>query len=149
MADVPARTEIGVTTGPIRGSRKIHVGPLKVAMREITLEPVVPTHVKQKSAPAPVKKPAPSEPKTSTKLKQPSNAFALQVSTVTIKDNAYALRDKLRKAGYTAYVETRTSNGKTSYRVRIGPELDKSRLEKMKATIKKEQRLDGFIVNHP
>ncbi|RYE01429.1 MAG: phosphomethylpyrimidine synthase ThiC [Sphingomonadales bacterium] len=39
MADVPARTEIGVTTGPIRGSRKIHVGPLNVAMREIDLEP--------------------------------------------------------------------------------------------------------------
>ncbi|MBH1999622.1 MAG: phosphomethylpyrimidine synthase ThiC, partial [Sphingomonadaceae bacterium] len=39
MADIAARTEIGVTTGPIRGSRKIHVGPLRVAMREITLEP--------------------------------------------------------------------------------------------------------------
>jgi phosphomethylpyrimidine synthase len=39
MADAPARTEIGVTTGPIRGSRKIHVGPLKVAMREIDLDP--------------------------------------------------------------------------------------------------------------
>ncbi|QHL89912.1 phosphomethylpyrimidine synthase ThiC [Sphingomonas changnyeongensis] len=39
MADIPARTELKVTTGPIRGSRKIHVGPLKVAMREITLEP--------------------------------------------------------------------------------------------------------------
>ena len=39
MADIPARTEIGVTTGPIRGSRKVHVGPLKVAMREIDLEP--------------------------------------------------------------------------------------------------------------
>ena len=39
MADIPARTEIGVTTGPIRGSRKIHVGPLKVAMREIDLDP--------------------------------------------------------------------------------------------------------------
>ena len=26
MADVPARTELKVTTGPIRGSRKIHVG---------------------------------------------------------------------------------------------------------------------------
>ena len=34
-----ARTEMRVTTGPIRGSRKIHVGPLKVAMREIDLEP--------------------------------------------------------------------------------------------------------------
>src|SRR3954463_10949664 len=39
MADAPARTELEVTTGPIRGSRKIHVGPLKVAMREIDLEP--------------------------------------------------------------------------------------------------------------
>ncbi|MBA2918808.1 phosphomethylpyrimidine synthase ThiC [Sphingomonas sp. MAH-20] len=39
MADVHARTELKVTTGPIRGSRKVHVGPLKVAMREIDLEP--------------------------------------------------------------------------------------------------------------
>jgi len=39
MADIPARTELAVTTGPIRGSKKIHVGPLKVAMREIVLEP--------------------------------------------------------------------------------------------------------------
>src|SRR3569623_300400 len=39
MADIPARTEIGVTTGPIRGSRKIHVGPLGVKMRAIDLEP--------------------------------------------------------------------------------------------------------------
>jgi len=42
MADRPARTELQVTTGPIRGSRKIHVpGPqgVRVAMREIDLEP--------------------------------------------------------------------------------------------------------------
>ena len=39
MADIPARTEIGVTTGPIRGSKKIYVGDRKVAMREIYLEP--------------------------------------------------------------------------------------------------------------
>ncbi|HZF44076.1 MAG TPA: phosphomethylpyrimidine synthase ThiC [Sphingomonadaceae bacterium] len=45
MADIPARTELPdagtprVTTGPIRGSRKIHVGPLGVAMREIMLDP--------------------------------------------------------------------------------------------------------------
>src|SRR5437764_12219154 len=39
MADAPARTELKVTTGPIRGSRKIHVGDLKVAMRAVDLEP--------------------------------------------------------------------------------------------------------------
>jgi phosphomethylpyrimidine synthase len=39
MADIPSKIEIGVTTGPIRGSRKIHVGPLNVAMRAIDLDP--------------------------------------------------------------------------------------------------------------
>src|SRR5690348_8541947 len=39
MADVPARTELKVTTGPIRGSRKIYVGDRKVAMRAVDLEP--------------------------------------------------------------------------------------------------------------
>ncbi|MGZ2412334.1 phosphomethylpyrimidine synthase [Sphingomonas sp. F9_3S_D5_B_2] len=44
MADVPARTELKVTTGPIRGSRKIHVGApnrpdIRVAMRAVDLEP--------------------------------------------------------------------------------------------------------------
>jgi phosphomethylpyrimidine synthase len=44
MADIPAKTEIGVTTGPIRGSKKVHVAAktgsgIKVAMREIYLEP--------------------------------------------------------------------------------------------------------------
>src|SRR5688500_17409103 len=39
MADINSKLEIGVTTGPIRSSRKVHVGPLRVAMREIDLEP--------------------------------------------------------------------------------------------------------------
>lgn len=39
MADINSKLEIGVTTGPIRGSKKIHVGPRRVAMREISLEP--------------------------------------------------------------------------------------------------------------
>ena len=39
MADAPARTELQVTTGPIRGSRKIYVGDRQVAMRAVDLEP--------------------------------------------------------------------------------------------------------------
>ena len=39
MADVPARTELKVTTGPIRGSRKVYVGDRRVAMRAVDLEP--------------------------------------------------------------------------------------------------------------
>src|SRR5215213_304841 len=42
MADAPARTELKVTTGPIRGSRKIFVegrDGIRVAMRQVDLEP--------------------------------------------------------------------------------------------------------------
>ncbi len=46
MADIDSPIEtnsagsgIEVTTGPIRGSTKVHIGPLRVAMREIALEP--------------------------------------------------------------------------------------------------------------
>jgi phosphomethylpyrimidine synthase len=42
MADINARTEMPVTTGPLRGSRKIYVEAadgVRVAMREVTLEP--------------------------------------------------------------------------------------------------------------
>ena len=43
MADINSKFDIGVTTGPIRGSRKVHVGAksgsgVQVAMREIDLE---------------------------------------------------------------------------------------------------------------
>jgi len=43
MADINSPVEIGVTTGPIRGSRKVHIGArtgsgIRVAMREIDLE---------------------------------------------------------------------------------------------------------------
>ena len=41
MGDAPARTELKVTTGPIRGSRKIFVekNGVRVAMRQVELEP--------------------------------------------------------------------------------------------------------------
>ena len=117
-------------------------------LSEIKLKRSAPVLSADKPAsPAPSTTEAPA--RIASSLDQPVKAFALQVSTVTIKDNAYGLRDKLRKGGYSAYVETRTRNGKTSYRVRIGPELDIARLKEMKKTLRKEQGLDGFIVNHP
>src|SRR6186997_1664051 len=41
MADIPARTELNVTTGPIRGSRKIWVekNGVRVALRQVELQP--------------------------------------------------------------------------------------------------------------
>lgn len=81
--------------------------------------------------------------------KKPKKSFALQVGTFADNEHAEKLRDKLRKAGYTTYVHKSKSKGKTSYKVRIGPELEYSVLEKMKKKVKKTHKIDAFIVNHP
>ena len=80
---------------------------------------------------------------------KPVKTFALQVGTFDSNANAEKLRDKLRKAGYTAFVHTTTSKDKTSYKVRVGPEVEHSVLEKAKTDIKKSMKIDGYIVNHP
>ena len=81
--------------------------------------------------------------------KKPVKSFALQVGTFAGNENAEKLRDKLRKAGYTTYVHKIQSKGKTSYKVRIGPELEYSVLEKIKTDVKKSHKIDAYIVNHP
>ncbi len=81
--------------------------------------------------------------------KKPVKTFALQVGTFGSNENAEKMRDKMREAGYTAFVHKSTTKGKTSYKVRIGPEVEHSVLKKVKADIKKSQKIDGYIVNHP
>jgi DedD protein len=89
------------------------------------------------------------EKKKKTRPPKPVQSWALQVGTFGKRSNANAFRDKLRKAGHSAYVESSKSDGKTSYRVQVGPELEKARLEKLKTRFKKEMKIDGFIVRHP
>jgi len=81
--------------------------------------------------------------------KIPVRSFALQVGTFDSDENAVKMKNKLQKAGYTAFVEKQISNAKTSYKVKIGPELERSVLEKIKTDIKKSHKIDGYIVNHP
>ncbi|MDT8282139.1 MAG: SPOR domain-containing protein [Gammaproteobacteria bacterium] len=81
--------------------------------------------------------------------KKPVKAFALQVGTFDEGEKAEKLRGEMIEAGYSAFVYKDSARGKTSYKVRIGPELEYSVLEKIKTDIKKKQKIDGFIVNYP
>jgi DedD protein len=76
-------------------------------------------------------------------------SFALQVGTFSSNENAEKLRNTLRKAGYTTFVHKSVSKGKTSYKVRVGPELERSVLEKWKKALKKSHKIDAYVVNHP
>lgn len=81
--------------------------------------------------------------------KKPIKSFALQVGTFDSRENAEKLQKQMQQAGYTTYVQRSTSKGKDSYKVRIGPELEHSKLDKIKAKVKKSHKIDGYVVNHP
>ena len=77
------------------------------------------------------------------------DAWALQAGSFSEEGNAQVLRDQLRVKGYPAYIdEQKTSDGK-AYRVRIGPELDRERVEKLKSKLESEDKIAGIVVKHP
>ena len=43
----------------------------------------------------------------------------------------------------------KSGDGSLLYRVRIGPEVLRSEALKLKAELKKEMKLDGFVLNYP
>ena len=75
-------------------------------------------------------------------------AWVVQVGSFSNSKNALALRDKLRKKGYRTFVESiKTDSGKM-YRVRVGPELDKAKIEKAQKKLKQREKLAGKIYKH-
>lgn len=77
------------------------------------------------------------------------HAWALQLGSFSKEANAEAMRDKLRAKGYASYVDVLKKPNRTSYRVRIGPELDKQHLEKIKIELSKKEKMKGMLVQHP
>jgi DedD protein len=76
-------------------------------------------------------------------------AWVVQVGSFSESANALALRDKLRKNGFTAFVEKYRDRGKSSYRVRVGPELKRETAEKQLEKLKTQFQLKGIIMGHP
>jgi DedD protein len=60
--------------------------------------------------------------------------------------NALALRDKLRKAGFTAFIETTKAGGKEMTRVKVGPVLKREEAERLLQRLNKEMELKGQVV---
>jgi len=123
---------------------------------EIKEKPKFPplTQKKVKPIPTPLqdnKKAQLKQQKADTKPlhKKPIKSFALQVGTFTGNENAEKMRDQMRKAGYSAFVHKSKVKGKITYKVRIGPELERSVLDKIKADLKKSKKIDAYVVNHP
>lgn len=99
--------------------------------------------------PAASEVPAAKHTKSESKEEGEQLAWVVQVGSFSQSANALALRDRLRSNGFTAFVEKYRDAGKTSYRVRVGPELKRENAEKHLSQIKRKFNLNGIIMGHP
>lgn len=105
---------------------------------------VVEEVVVAKTEPKPV-----SKPKLIAKPKTGLSAWAVQVGSFGTKKNAYALRDKLRKQGYSAFVDTLYTKDIPSFRVRVGPEIKREQAELIQSKLAKVMVTKPIVVKHP
>lgn len=77
------------------------------------------------------------------------SAWVVQMGIFESKQNAYNLRDKLRKNGFDAFVDTQHDNDTTQYRVRVGPEVKRESAEALVAKLQKAVALKGFVTKYP
>ncbi len=76
-----------------------------------------------------------------------ASAWVVQVASFSDEPKAFALRDRLRKAGHPAFIERGRSDG-VIYRVKVGPVLQRSEAERLKKQVDKETRLDGLVMKY-
>ena len=77
------------------------------------------------------------------------SAWVVQAGSFSDEKNANQLRDKLRKAGYPAFVEAADGNRKSMFRVRVGPELDRNRADRYLKKLKEVFAIEGLVVAYP
>lgn len=124
-------TVSGTQVASKQGVAKVEpkVAPEKATPTTVTADPLKAQAKAEASKPAPI-----------------VTGWAVQLGSFSVQKNALNLRDRLRKKGHASFVEEYKRNGKTSYRVRVGPELTRELANELKTKLKAETKLDGFVV---
>ncbi len=80
-------------------------------------------------------------------LKKPK-AWVVQLASFSREKNALALRNKLKKSGYRAFIERIDVATSKKFRVKVGPELSKETAKNMQSDLMDEFQLKGVVVKH-
>jgi DedD protein len=79
----------------------------------------------------------------------PLGSWVVQVGSFSSQQNAVGLRDKLRQGGFTTQVEKVRVDGKTHYRVRVGPFLQRDEAERSRKQLADKFKLSGRVLSYP
>lgn len=128
-------------------AERVRVGPFAnraaaeaARLRIKQLKPAVPGSVVQVAEDAKEDAPASALPANH------AGGWAVQLGALKSPEDANKLRDRLKNAGFVAFVDKVDANGSTLWRVRAGPEVDRGAADKLKAGIKEKLKLDGIVV---
>jgi DedD protein len=88
-------------------------------------------------------------PGTSPEAKEALPSWVIQVASVPTAAGADDMVGKLRAGGFSAYVEQAEVNGKVTYRVKVGPELDRARAEQTAARLREKHKVNPMIKSYP
>ncbi len=75
-------------------------------------------------------------------------AWMLQVASVSSQDKAEQLRDRLVGLGHKAYFKKIPRNGKTLWRVYIGPKFEKAKLEAIRTEVDAAVGVQSLVVRY-
>lgn len=75
-----------------------------------------------------------------------AGAWAVQLGAFKTVDEANKVRERLKNAGFVAYVDKVDAESGTLWRVRAGPEADRGNADKLKGRIKDKLKMDGMVV---
>lgn len=111
--------------------------------------------VRSANIPKPIKpvKPSvkpPKEPEEVVATPKPKKSdekgtWVIQVASLGNAQTATDLQNKLRKAGFAAFIEKAEVRGKQYYRVRVGPNKSRASAERAAAKLRQQQKLETFI----
>lgn len=120
--------------------------------------PPLPQDKAAKAAPesAPAKPAAPAvkhtdkTPVATAKPVAKTHGWVVQIASFSDRHKALRLRDRLRKAKYTCFVEAVTGKHGTLYRVRVGPVIKRAQADRLQAKIARQLKLkDSLVMSYP
>lgn len=97
-----------------------------------------------KPAPAPAARPAASPAPAASAL-----GWVVQLGAFSNANEANALRERVRGAGFSAFVEQVPSDSGTLNRVRVGPVASREAAEQLKAQLAARTGASGMVRQHP
>jgi len=75
------------------------------------------------------------------------DVWMVQLGTFSNKENAYRLRDRMRKDGFDSHTKPLERNGKTSIRVFAGPFVSKLEAQKFKTRLDAKYRVQSLVLH--